>query len=153
MEDTCRTYYRTFVHKSIGRYDSIGATCHRESDKKCTVGDFVSSIILGHLPRAEAESHRLSSAPRPLFSSTSFSSLHITKGTCSPWQRVNSATAPASVYDRSLCPHLLSFCGAGVRYPKYAFMSCAGRLSGRATRLNTQVAYLLDVRDRWQNQQ
>ena len=107
VEDTCRTYYRTFVHiQSIGRYDSIGATCHRESDKKCTVGDFVSSIVLGHLPRAEAESHRLSSVPRPLFSSTSFSSLHITKGTCSPWQRVNSATAPASVYDRSLCPHI-----------------------------------------------
>ena len=32
---------------------------------------------------------------------SSFSSLHITKGTCSPWQRVKSATAPASVYDRS----------------------------------------------------
>ena len=40
VEDTCRTYYRTFVHiQSIGRYDSIGATCHRESDKKCTAGD------------------------------------------------------------------------------------------------------------------
>ena len=36
----------------------------------------------------------------------SFSSLQITKETCSPWQRVNSATAPASVYDRSLCPHI-----------------------------------------------
>ena len=73
VEDTCRTYYRTFVHiQSIGRYDSIGATCHRESDKKCTVGDFVSSIVLGHLSRAEAESHRLSSAPRPLISSTLF---------------------------------------------------------------------------------
>ena len=73
VEDTCRTYYRTFVHiQSIGRYDSIGATCHRESDKKCTVGDFVSSIVLGHLPRAEAESHRLSSTPRPLSSSTLF---------------------------------------------------------------------------------
>ena len=73
VEDTCRTYFRTFVHiQSIGRYDPIGATCHRESDKKCTVGDFVSSIVLGHLSRAEAESHRLSSAPRPLISSTLF---------------------------------------------------------------------------------
>ena len=60
VEDTCRKYNRTFVHiQSVGRYDSIGAACHRESDKKCTVGDFVSSIVLGHLPRAEAESHRL----------------------------------------------------------------------------------------------
>ena len=45
---------------------------------------FVSSIVLGHLPRAEAESHRLYSAPRPLSSSTSFSSLHITKGNLQP---------------------------------------------------------------------
>ena len=85
MEDTCRKYNRTFVHiQCIGRYDSIGATCHRKSDKKCTVEHFVSSIGLCHLPRAEAESHRLSSAPRPLFSSTSFSSLHITKGNLQP---------------------------------------------------------------------
>ena len=85
VEDTCRTYYRTFVHiQSIGRYDSIGATCHRESDKKCTVGDFVSFIVLGHLSRAEAESYRLSSAPRPLISSTLFLLVTYHKGNLQP---------------------------------------------------------------------
>ena len=105
VEDTCRTYYRTFVHiQSIGRYDSIGATCHRESDKKCTVGDFVSSIVLGHLPRAEAESLRLSSAPRPLLFDLSLLVTYHERKLCRPWQWVKTATAPASVFGSGPCP-------------------------------------------------
>ena len=53
MEDTCRKYNRTFVHiQSIGRYDSIGAACRRESDKKCTVRW---RFCIFHCPRPPTE--------------------------------------------------------------------------------------------------
>ena len=80
VEDTCRTYYRTFVHiQSIGRYDSIGATCHRESDKKCTAGD-LSLPLSWATYRGRRRRVFDSPLPRCHFSSTSLSSLHITKG-------------------------------------------------------------------------
>lgn len=40
VEDTYGKNNRLSVHiQSVGEYDSVGATCHRERDKKCTAGD------------------------------------------------------------------------------------------------------------------
>ena len=105
VEDTCNkepsicahTKYRKIRlqrdNLSLGDWQE---TYHRRS---------VSSSVQGNTPKVR---RRVMGSPLasvvPLFSSTSFSSLHITKGTCSPWQRVKSATAPASVYDRSQWP-------------------------------------------------
>ena len=106
VEDTCNKEPSICAHTKYRKIRlqrdnlSLGdrqETYHRRS---------VSSSVQGNTPKVR---RRVMGSPLasvvPLFSSTSFSSLHITNGTRSPWQRVNSATAPASVYDRSLCPH------------------------------------------------
>ena len=106
MWKTPVTKNQAFVHiRSIGRYDSRGTTCHWEIDKKRTTGDL-------YLPASRAIHRRWGGGswtlPSPRwchFSSTLFLLVTYHEGT-SPWQRVNSATAPASVYDRSPWPYV-----------------------------------------------
>ena len=72
-------------------------------------GRFVSSVVLGHLPRAEAESLRLSSAPRPLLFDLSLLVTYHERKLCRPWQWVKTATAPASVFGSGPCPQICPF--------------------------------------------
>lgn len=64
VEDTCQEYNQPCVHiQSVGRYGSIGVSCHWESDKKRTVGD-------SSLPKSVATcgkwKRRVSDSPLPL---------------------------------------------------------------------------------------
>ena len=102
MWKTPVTNNQAFVHiKSIGRYDTEG---------QLVIGRLTSNVPLeicifqrpGQYTEGEAESHRLSPRLGGATPLLPLSPRYISpKENSRPWQRVNSATAPASVYDRS----------------------------------------------------
>ena len=109
MWKTPVTKNQAFVHiRSIGRYDSRGTTCHWEIDTYHRRS--VSSSVQGNKPkvRQRVMDSPLASVVPLLF--YPLSPRYISrKETCSPWQRVNSATAPASVLQQEPVSSVLAF--------------------------------------------